>query len=84
MIRFENISIVFPDKKRSFKAVDDVSFEIKQCEIFGIICSRGAGKITLLRTITLLQRPTSVNVYVYEQNITDLTCEALSKLILNI
>lgn len=84
MIRFENISIVFPDKKRSFKAVDDVSFEIKKGEIFGIVGSSGAGKSTLLRTINLLQRPTSGNVYVDEQNITDLKGEDLRKLRLNI
>ena len=37
MVRFENISITFPDKKNPLKTVDDVSFDIRKGEIFGIV-----------------------------------------------
>ncbi len=39
------------------KALDDVSLEIEQGEIFGIIGLSGAGKSTLVRCINLLETP---------------------------
>ena len=38
-------------KYGDFTAVDDVSFSVKQGEIFGLLGPNGAGKSTLLRTI---------------------------------
>ena len=84
MVRFENISITFPDKKNPLKAVDDVSFDIRKGEIFGIVGSSGAGKSTLLRTINLLQRPTSGSVFVNGSDITHLKGEDLRRLRLKI
>ena len=84
MVRFENISITFPDKKNPLKAVDDVSFDIRKGEIFGIVGSSGAGKSTLLRTINLLQRPTSGSVFVNGADITHLKGENLRRLRLKI
>jgi len=45
---------------RSFgtvRALDDVSFEVKSGELFGFIGPDGAGKTTLFRILTTLQRP---------------------------
>jgi ABC-2 type transport system ATP-binding protein len=41
------------------KAVDDISFEIKQGDIFGLLGPNGAGKTTLLRMITGIFYPDS-------------------------
>jgi oligopeptide/dipeptide ABC transporter ATP-binding protein len=41
------------------KAVDDVSFEIKQGEIMGLVGESGCGKTTLGRTVKQLYQPTS-------------------------
>ena len=42
-----------------FVAVDDVSFEVRPGEIFGVLGSNGAGKSTTIRMLCGLLRPTS-------------------------
>lgn len=49
MIKLEHVSKTFERDGITFKAVDDVSLEIKKGEIFGIIGFSGAGKSTLVR-----------------------------------
>ena len=55
IISFENVSVSFRQKRKKVEAVKNVSFNIKEGEIIGIIGSSGAGKSTLLRTINGLQ-----------------------------
>lgn len=45
------------------KAVDDVSFDVKEGEIFGLIGPNGAGKSTLFNCITQFYRPTGGQVF---------------------
>ena len=42
-----------------FVAVDDVSFDVRQGEIFGFLGANGAGKSTTIRMLCGLLRPTS-------------------------
>lgn len=50
-------------------AVNNVSFEIKQGEIYGLIGQNGAGKTTIIRMITGLCKPTSGSVYICGYNV---------------
>lgn len=43
----------------SFTAVDNISFEVKEGEIFGFLGANGAGKTTAMRILCGLSRPTS-------------------------
>ncbi len=43
----------------SFRAVDDISFSVKQGEIFGFLGANGAGKTTAMHILTGLNKPTS-------------------------
>ena len=43
----------------SFHAVDDISFTVKQGEIFGFLGANGAGKTTAMHMLTGLSQPTS-------------------------
>ena len=45
------------------KAVDDLSFEVKKGEIFGLIGPNGAGKTTVFNCITQFYKPTKGKVY---------------------
>ena len=54
-ISVEHLSRRFGD----FVAVDDVSFDVRQGEIFGFLGANGAGKSTTIRMLCGLLRPTS-------------------------
>ncbi|MGC2170855.1 MAG: ATP-binding cassette domain-containing protein, partial [Candidatus Sulfotelmatobacter sp.] len=41
-------------KYGDFTAVDDISFDVKEGEIFGLLGPNGAGKSTLIRMMTTL------------------------------
>ena len=54
------------------RALDDICLEIADGDIFGIIGMSGAGKSTLVRTINLLERPTSGSIVVDGVDVTGL------------
>lgn len=54
------------------RAVDDISLEVSDGEIVGIIGTNGSGKTTLLNLITGYLRPTSGNIFFQGSNITGL------------
>ena len=55
IVKVENLSKVFGE----LKAVDNVSFEIKEGEIFGFLGPNGAGKTTTINILTTLLKPSS-------------------------
>ncbi|CDQ19400.1 methionine ABC transporter ATP-binding protein [Halobacillus karajensis] len=59
MITIEQLSKVYHSKGKSVIGVDDVTLNIDQGEIYGIVGYSGAGKSTLLRCMNVLERPTS-------------------------
>ena len=53
-IELKNIIKTYPTKKTKLTAVDDVSFSVKEGELFGLIGPDGAGKSSLFRILTTL------------------------------
>ncbi|MDY6322768.1 MAG: ATP-binding cassette domain-containing protein [Succinivibrio sp.] len=83
-IRFNRVSVAFSNQGKTFTAVDKVTLAVNKGEFFGIIGPSGAGKSTLVRTVNLLQRPTSGNVYIDGQDVTSYKGRELSALRLRI
>lgn len=78
MIKLDHITQTYKTPEgREFKALDDVSIEIRPGEIFGIIGRSGAGKSTLVRCINLLNRPSEGTVMVDGKNLTELSEDEL-------
>ena len=59
MIHLTDVNTQFGTGAGSITAVDDVTLEIDDGEIFGIIGYSGAGKSTLIRLLNGLEKPTS-------------------------
>jgi len=53
------INIFKRKSSQELKALDDVSFEVKEGEFFGVIGPNGSGKSTLLKILSKIYQPTS-------------------------
>ena len=63
LLKVEHLCQYFSMGHRDLKAVDDVSFEIKKGEVFGLVGESGCGKTTTGRSIIKLYDITSGDVY---------------------
>lgn len=77
MIRIENLGKTFVSGHQTQVALSDINLTIAKGEIFGVIGRSGAGKSTLIRTLNLLERPTSGRVLIEGQDLTELPASDL-------
>ena len=88
IIRVRNLRKLFPvrlswqasflsQKELNLHAVDDVSFDIHQDEVLGLVGESGCGKTTLGRLLIKLIEPTSGEIYFRDTNIVPLTQEEM-------
>lgn len=57
MIRVQGLSKEFHDFNGTFRALDNVSFEVRPGEIYGLLGPNGAGKTTCLRILSTVLKP---------------------------
>lgn len=57
MIRVQGLTKEFEDYNGTFRALDNVSFEVGPGEIFGLLGPNGAGKTTCLRILSTVLKP---------------------------
>lgn len=77
MITVSNLTKVYAHKGAMVTAVDDVSLHVAPGEIFGVLGRSGAGKTTLMRCMTALERPTSGSISVAGNELTKLNSSTL-------
>jgi putative spermidine/putrescine transport system ATP-binding protein len=67
-IKFDSVSRHFGD----VKAVDNTDLQIRDGEFFSMLGPSGSGKTTCLRMIAGFDRPTSGQIYLYGQDVSNL------------
>lgn len=79
MIKLQNITKIFQQKNQIITALSDVTLHVPAGQIYGVIGASGAGKSTLIRCVNLLERPTTGQVLVDNQDLTALPANELTK-----
>lgn len=74
MLEVNNLSKTYA--KGSVKAVDDISFSVKEGEIFGFLGPNGAGKTTTIKMIVGLLKPTHGQIAIHDFDNQESTIEA--------
>lgn len=69
------VSVVYGPKGRGFSAVSDVSFEIKEGEVFALVGESGSGKSTLAKAISGLEAPATGSVKLRGEALAALVCD---------
>jgi spermidine/putrescine transport system ATP-binding protein len=67
-----NVSKIFSGKDGAFRALDDVSVDIREGEFFTLLGPSGCGKTTLLRLIAGFESPSAGTIALAGQDITHL------------
>lgn len=65
LLSVRNLDVCFGKRKKRFKAVDNVSFDIYKGETFGLVGESGSGKTTIGRAIIRIN-PTSAGEIIYK------------------
>ena len=72
LLDIQHLSHVFKlSKHAAIKAVDDVSFQMKKGEIFGLVGESGSGKSTIARCIMNVYQPTTGSILYNSVNVCD-------------
>jgi len=82
LIKVEDLVMTFITKqamlkknRKSFNAVNKVSFDIKQGEVFGLVGESGSGKSTVARMISGLYRPAAGSIHFGNADLTQIKSE---------
>ncbi|MFT9846283.1 ABC transporter ATP-binding protein [Aneurinibacillus sp. REN35] len=79
----ENVSKVYDSGEMQVKALDDVSLAVKEGEFIAVIGPSGSGKSTFLSIAGALLSPSEGQIFINEENITDLSEKERNEVRLN-
>ena len=76
--KFVEKSAILPSMRKYFTAVDNVSFDIKDGEVFGLVGESGSGKSTVARMIATLYNTDGGSILFDGDDITKMDADALT------
>jgi len=79
ILRIEKLEKYYGNKGNITKAIDNISFDIKEGEFVAIMGASGSGKTTLLNCISTIDRVTSGHIYLGDKDITKIKGNKLNK-----
>jgi len=80
MIRFSHVHKTYTSNQVKYQAIQDVSLDISDGEILGIVGYSGAGKSTLIRMINGLILPTSGEIWVDDTLLSSLKQQDINRM----
>ncbi len=80
ILRAQNLRKIYQMDGLEVRALDGVSLEVFQGEFVAIVGKSGSGKSTLMHIIGCLDRPTSGQLFLDDQEISQLNASQLSKI----
>lgn len=72
MITVEHLCKSYNGPRGLIRVLNDVSFQVQRGEIFGIYGPSGVGKTTLLRCLSLLEKPDSGDIFIAGEEVSSL------------
>ena len=79
VLKIDNIEKYYGNKGNITKAIDNISFKVGEGEFVGIMGPSGSGKTTLLNCISTIDKVTTGNIIINDQDITRLKSKKLDK-----
>ena len=79
VLKVDKIEKYYGNRGNLTKAIDNISFEVEKGEFVGIMGASGSGKTTLLNCISTIDRVTAGNIFIHNQDITNLKGNSLNK-----
>ena len=79
IVELKNVSKVYKTGEKEFKALDDIDLAINEGEFVVVLGPSGAGKSTLLNLIGGMDTPTSGQIIIDDENISNYNEEKLSE-----
>ena len=79
VLEVKNIEKYYGNKSNLTKAIDNISFSVKNGEFVGIMGASGSGKTTLLNCVSTIDRVTAGHIIINGEDITKLKGNKLNK-----
>ena len=71
ILKSKNVEKYYGSKGNIVKAIDDISFDVREGEFIGVMGPSGAGKTTSLNTIATIDEVSSGHIYLDNQALKD-------------
>lgn len=72
ILRAKDLSKTFRSGTRNLTVLSDINFTVKEGEIVAVVGPSGSGKTTLLGLCAGLDNPSSGDIFIYDQNLSNL------------